>query len=159
MTEWLTEMVQFFSERGTDLLIGGAVLVGVIIFLVGILKTAIFNRITNKALRKTILALTSVALVAPGTLVLMLYEGIDLERFWVMFAVHAVCTIVVYWLYENTHVRDLVNLIGQSTVKKIFVAVASGKSSGQVYAEVKNETKTIIKNTVSKYNEDDLKGL
>ena len=51
------------------------------------------------------------------------------------------------------------NLIGQSTVKKIFGAVASGKSSDQVYAEVKNETKTIIKNTVHKYNEDDLKGL
>ena len=159
MTEWLTEMVQFFSERGTDLLIGGAILVGVIIFLVGVLKTAIFNRIPNKAVRKTVLALTSAALVAPGTLVLMLYEGIDLGRFWVMFAVHAVCTIVVYWLYENTHVRDLFNLIGSSAVKKIFGSIGTEKTPSQVYSEIKQDTKTAIKNTVHKYNEDDLKGL
>lgn len=133
-------------------LIGGVIVVGMVIFLVGILKKIALNKIKIKLLRKVILSFLSILLVIPLTFLWDLCKNIGFEYFWIRCAVNSFATIIVYWFYENTGIRNLLELIGQNTIKKLIQAGTNPKN--EVIQEIEEDTKKALK-----YEEEDLKDL
>lgn len=103
---------------------GGAVICSLIVFL-GSIKGLVFGKIQNKQLRKSLLALTSIVLVLPFTAITFLIDRINFDYYWVACAAIAPCVILVYWFYENTNLRELINKIGEKTWNKLVVYFAS----------------------------------
>lgn len=148
-----------------DTFVGGAIVVGVVIFLMGLLKTVLFNRITNKLFRKIILSFFSLILVFPVTIGMMWYKGFDMSHIWIFYAINAVATVLIYWLYENTGLRNLLSLIGRNTVLRLITALTkSEKTISAVKNTIKDTLSEIEKDTQGyleelKYKEDDLNNL
>lgn len=157
MEVFLESIHRIWLNFETWVVIGGLISVGVTIFLMGLFKSVLANRIKNKAVRKTVLAFASLFVVA-GVTAVYLYTNTahGLDYFWYMYAVNAVGTIVVYFFYENTHVRELLSLIGRNTVFKLGRAIFCEKSLGSDLAsELREDARTIAKS----YKDDDLKNL
>ena len=140
-------------------LVGGIVVVGVVMFLMGVLKSTVFDRIKNKMLRKTLLSFVSVILVAPSTAVYMFSKGWEWSwgSFMILYMVNTVATVVFYWFYEGTHLRELLSLIGKNTVMKWVNVLKGGGSLVEVAEEVDKHAVQQIKN--AEYDEEDLKDL
>lgn len=165
MKEWIVSLIQYAVSNYQTILVGGSIVVGVVIFLTGILKKFLFNKIQNKLARKIVLSFFSLVLAIPATLGIALYNKMDMNYFWVFYAINAVSTILIYWFYENTGLRDLLSLIGENTVSKLLRAIF--KSGGSVegitkgledtMGEIDKDTRHLLKE--SKYQEDDLKNL
>lgn len=98
--------------------IGGAIVVSSLIVFLGILKSVFFDKIKNKGLRKTVLALMSLVLILPFTAIHFLIDRINFDYYWIACALLAPVVIIVYWLYETTHLRDLIKKLGESTWSK-----------------------------------------
>lgn len=145
-----------------SILVGGAVIVGVVIFILGCLKVSIVNRIHNKMLRKTLLSFLSVALVFPTTAAYTLYNGWSWEYYWWLCGLFALATIVVYWFYEGTHLREGLAWIGKTTVGKFLVLIRSKPENvdaalRQLTKDANKDAKTVLK--AHRYKEDDLNNL
>ena len=92
----ILEMLPSFGENINDILLCGVIMVSAIIVAIGLLKPILFNKIANKHLRKTALALTNVAACCVTVLVYFLICGISLD-YYVMAAVSlSVSCIVTY---------------------------------------------------------------
>lgn len=121
-------------------------MVSTIIVIIGILKPILFNRIPYKALRKTALALTNVGASFGATAIYFLIEGINWRWYVIGSFITAITTILTYWLYENTHFRDLIHKIGAFTIDKlaylakIVLAKLVNKTDKSVDAEFKKVT-------------------
>lgn len=102
-------------------LIAGVIVVCSVITVVGFLKEALFDKIKNKNLRKSVLAFTSLAMILPVTALYFVFDRISFEYFWAACAMLAPVTILVYWVYENTQLRTLIQKIGENTFHKLFV--------------------------------------
>ena len=151
---------EFILSDWRSILVGGAVIVGVVMFLVGCFKVSIGNRIKNKALRKTILSFLSLVLVFPITAAYILYNGWSWEYYWWMSGLFAVATIVIYHFYEGYHVREGLMWIGKNTVGKIICAIKGNpkevdKVLSQVMLEINTDAKSVLKKN-HRYKEDDL---
>ena len=99
-------------------LIGGIIVVCAIIVLEGILKKAFLGKVKNKLLRKVLLAMASLILVFPATALYFVSDKISFDYYWYGCTVVAILTIVGYWLYENTALREAIGFIGNKTVVK-----------------------------------------
>lgn len=121
-------------------LTGGVILTCSIIFLMGILKKIVLGKIANKLLRKVVLSFSSVVLVFPATALYFVGEGINFDYYWYGCTFAAIATVVVYWLYENTGLRDLIDLIGRNTVGKwasvLISSFTKKKSNAETQAEL-----------------------
>ena len=136
---------------------GGIISVSVTIFLMGIFKTLVGNRIQNKLVRKTVLSFLSIILVAPTTAIyLMTNTANGLNYFWYIYAFNSICTIVIYWFYENTQLRELLAVIGRNTLGKVLQAIFSKNSTIQQTSE---SIRSSVKESVKSYVDDDLKNL
>jgi hypothetical protein len=160
--EWLLQDIHnIWLNREIWVMYGGLITVGVTIFLMGVLKKLFGDKIQNKLVRKTVLAFFSVVLVAPITATYLIFNtasGID--YFWYMYALNAIGTIVVYWFYENTHLRELLALIGRNTIMKVFTAIFKKDKDTTVQnvtSSIRDDAKKIVKSV--KYEDDDLKNL
>lgn len=143
-----------------NILVGGLIVVGVVMFLLGILKGVLFNRIKNKLIRKIILSFGSLVLVIPFTYIYILYNGIDISQFLLYYAVHSLETILVYWLYENTGLRNFVLFVGEKTVLGFFDKLKRTQDLKKSIEEQLNESKKLVDHAVeSRYKEDDLNKL
>ena len=102
--------------------------------------------------------------------VYFLVKGFPIENYWVTATALAVTSILVYWLYENTCLRNLIELIGNIVLRKVLRAslfALTTEDIDAVKAELKNTsvelksfTKTELSKAASKIKEDkDLKGL
>ena len=157
--DWLLKDIwSIWLNREIWLFYGGLITVSVTIFLVGALKALIGNKIQNKLVRKTVLSFVSVALVAPITAIYLALNTVNgFTYYWYIYAFNAVCTIVVYWFYENTHLRELLALIGRNTILKATKALFSKdeKAVPTAMQSIRNDAKKVIKS----YSEDDLENL
>lgn len=160
-------------------LLGCIIVVSVIITLMGVLKKVAFDKIGNKLLRKFLLAFTSVLLSFPFTAVYFLADKINFDHYWIGACLNALATIVTYWLYENTLLRNFIHFVGKKTIIKFIEFIAMGivskkANSKEETVEQLNKGTQELKSTVSqaisstlldsitsasRYNEDDLKNL
>lgn len=144
------DFIQLAFKVGIDnaetLWVVGAIMVSVVIAVVGILKPIAFNKISNKAIRKTILAFANIALSFVATLGYFLIEGINFRWYYIGAIITSVTCIVTYWLYENFHVRDLIHKIGAFAIDKfaylakIVLAKLVDKTDKSVNTEFKKVT-------------------
>ena len=158
MGEWTNHIFSLLVANWEQLLVEGGIVVGVVVFLMGIFKTMVFNRIPNKSLRKTILSFASVLLVAPVTFVYMTVKSWSSDHFWTMYAINSLATIFSYWCYENTHARELLSLIGKKTVLAFINNLRNGDNIKQAATSAVEESKTTIAATHI-YKDDDIKKL
>ena len=130
-------------------LIGGIIVVCAIIVLEGLLKKALLGKIKIKLLRKVILALMSIVLVFPATAIYFVSDKIPFDYYWYGCVVVACLTIITYWLYENTALRDVIAFIGNNTVLKFFIVLINAIKNPnkdiktELYATNKQLKKTV----------------
>lgn len=158
--EWLlNDLYQIWLNRESWVLYGGMIVVGMTMALMGTLKLVFGNKIQNKLLRKTILSFVSVILIAPLTaLYLCLNQPNGIAYFWYVYAANCVFTIVVYWFYENTHIRELLSLVGKNTIYRAWSAIVNKNADPkETVKQIQADAKKIV--SKSKYDEDDLKNL
>lgn len=115
----MTGFVNALLENWRQVLVGGAIVISAVIVIMGMIKK-LFDKVPNKYLRKFLLALTSVVLVLPVSAIYFVCAGIDYQYFWGDYALLAGATIITYWLYENTCLRELIQKIGSLTLGKFF---------------------------------------
>lgn len=162
MKDWILHGAHYFLSNWEDLLAGGVVVMSVVIFLMGCLKKIAINRIKHDLLRKIILAWSSVLLTLPLTAASVVANGFDWNYFWTIYAGNSIQTILVYWLYENTALRDGLAWFGKSTLGRFIGAASGSKDLASVNYEVNQEAKTLVAKatkSTSKYRDDDLKKL
>lgn len=164
MKEWLIQMGKFVLSNWKECLVGSVIVVSVVIFLVGCLKKSCKR--LSKPLRKTLLFVTSLALVAPLTLGHMYLKNWGFNHFWVMYAINALTLVASYAGYENLHIREALHWIGRNTVLRLFDAVYKA-----FHSEKENTNTVLIQSTKQalseaenllkqhSYKDDDLKNL
>jgi hypothetical protein len=147
-----------------DIIVCGLIMVSAIIVAIGLLKPLIFNKIKNKNLRGSVIALTNVVACFLTVFVYFLINGIGFD-FYVLAATSLSClSIIVYHLYEYTRLRDLIGLIGNIALRKVAkfsifalteedveAVKAEAKKVGQ---ELKIETKNKLKKVDVKVDKD-----
>lgn len=132
-------VLQLIIANWQRVLTGGVILTCAIIFLMGVLKKAVLGKIGNKLLRKVVLAFSSVILVFPATALYFVADGINFDYYWYGCAGAAVATILTYWLYENTGLRNVIDLVGEKTVYKYLGVLVSSFTSKKSNATTKVE--------------------
>lgn len=110
-----------FLANWETALIGGVIVVSAVIVIMGALKF-LFNKIKNKYLRKFLLSFSSVLLAMPATAIYFVSSGISFDYYWIGYAMTAFATIIAYWFYENTCLRELIQKIGTLTIGRLFNA-------------------------------------
>lgn len=138
-------------------LTGGIIVTSAIIFLLGMLKKVVFDKIKNKLLRKVALSFSSVILVFPFTAIYIVSNNIPFDYYWWACGGAAIATVITYWLYENTGLRNLIYLIGKITVGKcvavLYEAFTEKKSNAETKTEfvsVTADLQTTVKEEVAK---------
>lgn len=161
MREWIVENARYFLSDWENLLVGGVIVVSVVIFLMGILKVLLVNKIKNELLRKVILAWSSLVVVLPVTAIYVVVKGVNMDYFWSVYAVNCIATILIYWLYENTALRTSLHKIG----KKVVMAFISNEKKPKINAkeiltevvkDLSNTAEESTKSETPKYKDNDL---
>lgn len=152
---------------------GGIIVACAIIFIMGILKKAWLGKIKNKLLRKVVLSFASLVLTLPTTAILFIGDNISFRWYWYACALMCALTVFMYWLYENTGLRNAIHWVGRKAVDKYstvlvaaLVAVKGLDDTNiedtknkltKTTEELKDEVKTELK---KQYKEDpDLKNI
>lgn len=146
MGEQLVNVLNLIKDNYYNILICGVIMVSTIIVLIGVLKPLLFNRVSNKYLRKALLALSDLVFSAIATAVCFWIEQVSFDQYLLgTFAVF-VMVVVTYWFYENTCLRNLIEKIGKFALNKIAVVVVKSATNENIdlKAELKN-TSTVLK--------------
>lgn len=170
MLAYIETILPTFRECYQDIIVCGLIMVSAIIVAIGLLKPLLFNKISNKHVRKVALALSSILSCYLVVLVYFIMNGYPFEHYWVAATALAIVCVVVYWFYENTCLRDLIELVGGIALRKILQVSLFALTEEDVNAvktelkktgdELKTQTKQELKKKVTKANEDkDLKSL
>lgn len=164
MIDYLAPIVQSALTNWQNTLIGGIIVISSLIVFLGALKPALFDKIACKTLRKALLFVASLVLVLPFTAVYfvayrMLYGINFFEYYWVTCIALMPATIVVYALYENTGLRNLIQKVGEKTWDKFLVFVCANvveqdnaKTHQKLISaskELKNYTKETLKDSAN----------
>ena len=159
MVDWIVTNSRYVFSNWQLVLLGGVIVVGIVMFLMGLFKKFISDKIKNKDLRKAVLFFSSIILAAPATLVYMISNGIGLEYFLCLYLVNSVLMIVFYQFYECTSFRKLLSLIGKNAVTKYYNAYMNSPSKNleeslrSVAKTVNTDTKSVLKTAKSKYKD------
>lgn len=141
--ETLTFIFHILMANWQRAITGGIIVACAVIFIMGILKKALLGKITNKLLRKVVLSFASLVLTFPATALYFVGDNISFEWYWYACALTCALTVLVYWLYENTGLRDLIALIGRNTVGKYATVLIAAFTAGKGNDDTKNQlTKT-----------------
>ena len=146
-------------------LYGSIAVICSVIVLMGGLKLALVNKVQNKLVRRLILAFSSIAMVFPATYFSCWLSGVGFSRYWQLFVLNALGTILTYWLYENTGLRNLINIVGKTAILKIILAFSKHSENKDVKTsreEAKKEVANLTKeanNTLKKSIDETLKNL
>lgn len=154
----MENVIELVKANYQELLTVGAIMVSAIIIFIGILKPILFNKIACKPLRKALLALADVVFSFAATAIYFLIEGWTWENYWIASGAVTIACIVVYWLYENTCFRNLIEKLGWLAIKKfgtVFSLIAEGANAAKVETQIKTASRelkataqTELKNTV-----------
>ena len=120
MIEHANAILQDLITNRWEYILWGVIMVSAIIVFIGILKPILFDRISCKPLRKACLAMTNVVASFAATAIFYWVNKITFEYYWFGAAVIAISTIITYWLYETTCLRNLIHKIGSMVLKKIW---------------------------------------
>ena len=156
---WITSIWEYFLTSGNDLLLGGVIVVSSVIALLGILKSLKpIKNIKNATLRKVLLSWLSIALTVVGTLISFYVSELKQDHAVSVCVINSVSTVLVYWLYENTALRSLI----QALIKKTLCVLFSRKKTKDEADQPEEEkTKESLLSMFEEacYIEDDLKNL
>ena len=142
MLEQITNIFALFTSNFADNFLTGVIMVSAIIVFIGILKPLLFDKIQFKPLRKAALALSCVASCFIATAVTFWAYGIAFSYYlYASFAVF-VFTVIVYWFYENTCLRNLIKKIGTIVLSKVYKAVSNIINKNDV-EQLKAEVKAV----------------
>ena len=166
----IKNMLLYFGAHYNEIIVAVTIMVSSIIVVIGILKPILFNKIANKYLRKAALAFSNVLGCIVSALIYFLIEGWNLDYYYLAAGALTVCSIVTYWFYENTCLRNLIELVGGMALRKAlsFATFAvTNDDVDAVKAELKNTatqlktaTRQELKKTATKTKVDkDLKNL
>ena len=168
MLELLRNAVVLFWGNLSENIFSGVVMVSAIIVFIGLLKPILFDRIKFKPLRKVAIAFTDVLACLIATAIAFWMNGIDFYYFFPAAIGVFVATVVVYWFYENTCFRNLIQKIGTivlSKLAKIATGILDDKEKKEIKKELeaaKNEIKHTLKgelNTAKKKGDKELSNL
>ena len=168
MLELLRNAVVLFWGNLSENFFAGVVMVSAIIVFIGLLKPILFDRIKFKPLRKVAIAFTDVLACLIATAIAFWMNGIDFYYFFPAAIGVFVATVVVYWFYENTCFRNLIQKIGTivlSKLAKIATGILDDKEKKEIKKELeaaKNEIKHTLKgelNTAKKKGDKELSNL
>ena len=160
MEDWIVTNSHYLISNWQLILMGGMIVVGIVIFLMGLFKKFVANNIENTDVRKAVLFFVSIISVAPATFVYMISNGMCLEFFWSTYIVNTVLMIVFYQFYECSSVRKALSTIGKKAVISYYNAYVSSpdknleESLKSVAKKVNTETKSVLKEVSSKYKDD-----
>lgn len=143
MKDWIIATGDYILSNWQTVLIGGACAVSIVVFVLGFIKPFIKRWIHNAVLRKVILAWLSVLLNIPATAVSVWVEGLPEDQFWTLTVINAVATILVYFVYENTALRDGLHWLG----KKILTLLCKQYvNPSQTKGDIHNEVEELLAN-------------
>lgn len=120
MIENVNAILQYLITNKWEYILLGVIMVSAIIVFIGILKPIAFDRIPYKSLRKACLAITNIAFSFAATAIFYWVNDITFAWYWYGATVIAVGTVITYWLYETTCLRDLIHKIGSMVLKKLW---------------------------------------
>ena len=157
-------ILNLVKEYCVDMFYSALIMTSCIIVLIGLLKPILFNKITCKPLRKAILAFSNVALSFVSTAICFFVKNMTFEFYWQASIGTAIFSILCYWLYENTCLRNLIEKIGKMVLKKLstlglelFTAeekVELEKEIKLAVEEIENKTKKEVKLATAKKKSD-----
>lgn len=162
---YLSELWAYILSDGHELSLGGVVVVGVVIALMGVIKNLKpIKGIKNSVVRKVILAWSSIVLTVALTVVSVFLNEFKQDHFLAICIFNSVGTIVLYWLYENTALRNFVAWVGKKTILKLLVrkpkTIEEAKEfASEVNKDVESLLQSVNSESLSKYKDDDLKNL
>ncbi len=137
----IKNMFLYFGTHHNDILLAVVIMTSAIIVTIGLLKPIVFNKIQNKHIRKAVLSFSNVIGCFIAAFVYFLIEGWDLKYYYLAAIALSIWCIVTYWLYENTCLRNLINVIGNIAVRKalsLAKIVLTADEVDQVKTEFKN---------------------
>lgn len=142
----LLALLEVLAANWKRVLLGGIILVTAIVVIMGLLKSFVFNKLKNKLIRKVALAFSSIALVFPAVAIYMWLNHINFHAYYLPgcgFA--AVATVITYWLYENTALRELIHYLGSNTLlrvsKFLYTSLTEGHTDNNLNATLAKGTK------------------
>lgn len=115
----INKFLTFFKADWYNLLIAGVIMVSAITVLIGILKPFLFNRIPWKPLRRACLAFSNVALCFGSVALWFAIKHLSFGIYLHSAISVSLFSIVWYWVYENTCLRDLIEKVGKLTLRKV----------------------------------------
>lgn len=163
-------MLKYFAAHYNDIIVNVVIMVSAVIVAIGILKPFIFNRITNKHVRKAVLAFSNVAGCFIAALIYFLVRDWNFAHYPLAALALSVVCVMTYWLYENTCLRNLIEVVGGIALRKALSILGTAVTNDDVNAvkteyknavnHVRTQTKVELKKVVSKAQTDkDLRNL
>lgn len=143
MKDWIFTTMDFILSDWQTLLIGGACAVSIVVFILGCIKPFIKRWVSNSTLRKVIFAWLSVLLNVPATAVSVWLDQLPTDHFWVVVVINIASTILVYFVYENTALRNALHWLGKKIVTLLFSQYVD---PGQTKAEIRKEVEELLAN-------------
>jgi hypothetical protein len=168
--EYANQVIQILSLNWERALMGGVLVPCTVIFIMGVMKRLLAKTrlFTNKNVRKAFLAFVSLAMAFPITAFYFFADGISFDYYWLGCLGNCMLTIVTYWLYENTCLRNLIHVIGEKTVGKYWEAIKviisekqNEKALSHSLAMTTDELKDVVKKEIKRQvkEDNDLEGL
>lgn len=162
MKDWILMATDYILSNWQTVLTGGIYAVSIVIFVLGCLKPLIKRWVGNSTLRKVIFAWLSVLLNIPATALSFWVEGLPSEQFWTLMAVNTIGTILVYFVYENSALRDGLHWFGKKLLTILFTQFVSPtqakkelkKEVEELLANPTGKVETLEKSANSRYNND-----
>lgn len=151
----IEKALSFVKESWQNLWLIGVIMVSAITVLIGILKPLLFDKIKCKQLRRASLAFSNVALCFGGTAIWFFAKSFSYEFYLHTAVTVSLVSIVWYWLYENTCLRDLIHKIGSLTLKKIYAVICARFDKADEIA-IEKEIEKIATQTKEKVKADKL---
>lgn len=115
----------FYSGDWKNLALLGVAMVSAISVLIGILKPLLFDKIKWKPLRRSCLAFTNIFLCFVAVAITFLFKHFDFSIYFHCAVAVSLLSIVTYWFYENTCLRDGIQKLGRFVLKKVYKVVSN----------------------------------
>lgn len=113
------KVFNIFMSNPWDYVLLAFIMVSALIVFLGLIKPVVFDKIPNKYVRKSALALASVALSFASVAVAFWVRGFNYDYYWIVGGGFSCITIITYWFYENTNLRTGIHKIGTFVLKKL----------------------------------------